>query len=146
MIKHLMAAMVVGGITVLASLAAQAKQPAQVMAGDPAGRNVVFSFDQGGVRIETHLAGNPGAKLSIWTDHSSSRLFSRILTTDDCKYGGDGARCRFMFDGTSSAYRRFVIAFKRGKTAHIEVKNAAVMQMSDDISLIGFARKLGLRS
>ena len=117
------------------------------MAGDPSGANVVFSFNADGrtreLRIETHLVGNPGAKLSIWVDHSKLKLFSRVLTTSDCKYGDGGAKCRIVIDRKKPDYRRFAVAFKRGRTAHIEVENAGVMQMSNDISLVGFTRKLG---
>ena len=152
MIRHFIAAALIGAVVALASSLAEAAQPAQLMVGDPSGRNAVFSFDQDNngrataLRIETHQVGDPGAKLSIWVDHSRSRLFSRILTTDDCKYGDNGAQCRFVIDRKSPDYRRFVVAFKLGKTAHIEVQNAGAMQMSNDISLVGFARKLGSRS
>ena len=117
------------------------------MAGNPSGRNVTFSFGSeggaDGLRIETHQVGNPGAKLSIWIDHARERLFSRILTTDDCKFGDDGAQCRLFFPRASHDYSGFLVAFRRGRTAHIEVQNAAVMQMSTDISLSGFTRKVG---
>jgi hypothetical protein len=103
---------------------------------------VAFFVGAKGLRIETHRVGNPGAKLSIWIDHSRQRLFSRILTADDCKFGDDGARCRLIFPRVSPDYSRFVAAFRRGTTAHVEVENAAVMQMSQDLSLIGFARKV----
>jgi hypothetical protein len=152
MIRHFMAAAFVGSVVALAPSLSEAMQPAQLMVGDPSGRNAVFSFDQGSnghitaLRIETHQVGDPGAKLSIWVDHSPSRLFSRILTTDDCKYGDDGAKCRLVIDRKSRDYRRFVVAFKLGKTAHIEVQNAGVMQMSSDISLVGFMRKFGSQS
>jgi hypothetical protein len=125
---------------------AQADQSAQLMVGDPSGANVAFTFDVRGsgegLRIETHQVGNPGAKLSVWIDGSREKLFSRILTTDDCKFGDDGARCRLMFPRNSPDYRRFAFAFRRGRVAHVEVQNAAVMQMSQDISLSGFTRKL----
>ena len=49
-----------------------------------------------------------------------------------------------FFPRRSPDYRRFVVAFRRGRTAHVEVENAAVMQMSQDLSLAGFARKLGI--
>ncbi|HWG07164.1 MAG TPA: hypothetical protein VG271_19345 [Beijerinckiaceae bacterium] len=152
MIRHFIAAAFVGSVVALAPSLSEARQPMQFMAGVPTGKNVVLSFDQdsnGGIaalRIKTHLIGNPGAKLSIWVDRSASRLFSRILTTDDCKYGDDGARCRFVIDQRSPDYRRFVVAFKRGKTAHIEVQNAGVMEMRSNISLIGFTRALGRQS
>ena len=83
------------------------------------------------------------AQLSIWIDHSRVRLFSRILTGDDCKYSDGGAQCRIVVAANDRAFGRFVTAFKRGKTAHIEVQNAAVMEMSGDISLTGFAHQLG---
>jgi hypothetical protein len=144
MVKSLIALAIVGGICVLGPTSGRAEPFAHVMAGDPAGRNVDFIFDvsaaNGSLRIATHRVGNPGARLSIWIDHSRVRLFSRILTADDCKYGDDGAQCSIAFKGED--HRRFVAAFKRGKTAHIEVENAAVMQMSSDISLIGVRRKL----
>ena len=148
MIRRLIAAAVFMSAAALAQSLAQARPVAQLMAGDPSGRNVTFLFDaQGGVdglRVETHRVGNPGAKLSIWIDHARDRLFSRILTTDDCKFGDDGARCQLIFRRGSPDYRRFVAAFRRGKTAHVEVQNAAVMQMSTDLSLFGFTRKLGV--
>jgi hypothetical protein len=152
MIRHFIAGALIGAVVALASSLAEAAQPAQLMVGDPSGRNAVFSFDQDNngrataLRIETHQVGDPGAKLSIWVDHSRSRLFSRILTTDDCKYGDDGARCRLVIDRRNPDYRRFVIAFKLGKTAHIEVQNAAIMEMSNDISLVGFMRKFRWQS
>ena len=142
MIRHFIAAAVFVSAAALALSLAQASASAQLMAGDPSGAHVAFSFSAKDLRVETHRVGNPGAKLSIWIDHSRQRLFSRILTTDDCKFGDDGARCRLVFPRTSSDYSRFVAAFRRGRTAHVEVENAAVMQMSKDISLTGFARKL----
>ncbi|WP_159014854.1 hypothetical protein [Acidisoma sp. S159] len=139
-------ALVTCAVTIVPSVG-EARQATQIMAGDPSGPNVVFSFDLDGrtkgLRIETHLVGNPDAKLSIWVDHSKHKLFSRVLTTNDCKYGDDGAKCRFVVDRKDPEYWRFVVAFKRGKNAHIEVENAGVMQMGNDISLVGFARKLG---
>ena len=152
MIGHFIAAAIIGAVVALASSLAEAAQPAQLMVGDPSGRNAVLSFDQDNngrvtaLRIETHQVGDPGAKLSIWVDQSRSRLFSRILTTADCKYGDDGARCRLVIDRKNPDYRRFVVAFKLGKTAHIEVQNAAVMEMSNDISLAGFMRKFRSQS
>ena len=135
------AALVLCALTTVPS-PAEARQAAQLMAGDPSGAHVAFSFSAKDLRVETHQVGNPGAKLSIWIDHSRERLFSRILTADDCKFGDDGARCRLVFTRKSPGYSLFLAAFRRGRTAHVEVENAAVMQMSKDISLIGFARKL----
>ena len=117
------------------------------MAGDPSGRNVTFLFEaQGGVhglRVETHQVGDPGGELSIWIDHARDRLFSQILTTDDCKFGDDGGRCRLIFRQAARllAFRRCLQA---GQNGHVEVQNAAVMQMSTDLSLSGFTRKLGV--
>jgi hypothetical protein len=152
MIRHFIAAAFIGTVVTLSPSLAEAAQPTQLMVGDPSGRNAVFSFDQGSngritaLRIETHQVGNPGAKLSIWVDHSRSRLFSRFLTTDDCKFGNDGAQCRLVIGRNNPDYRRFVVAFKLGKTAHIEVQNAAVMEMSNDVSLVGFMRKFRSQS
>lgn len=145
MIRKLVYTALVGGIPLFMSAPGETKEPAHIMAGDPTRRNVDFTFDQagGGLRIDTHQVGNPGAKLSIWIDHSRIRLFSRILTGDDCTYGDGGAQCRIVVAANDRAFGRFVNAFKRGKTAHIEVQNAAVMQMSSDISLRGFAHQLG---
>ena len=101
MIRRLIAAAVFMSAAALAQSLAQARPVAQLMAGDPSGRNVTFLFDAqsgvDGLRVETHRVGNPGAKLSIWIDHARDRLFSRILTTDDCKFGDDGARRRLIF-------------------------------------------------
>jgi hypothetical protein len=147
MIRHFTAATLFACAVALAPSPSEARQPAQLMAGNPSGPNVAFSFGakEGAerLRIETHQVGNPGAKLSIWVDRSRERLFSRILTADDCKFGDDGARCRLIFPRGGPDYSRFVVAFKRGRTVHVEVQNAAVMQMSNDISLAGFSRRLG---
>jgi hypothetical protein len=144
MIRHFIAATLFACAAALAPSLSEAGQPAQLMAGNPSGPNVAFSFDAKGLRIETHQVGDPGAKLSIWIDGSRERLFSRLLTTDDCKFGGDGAQCRLVFPRSGPDYRRFVFAFRRGRTAHVEVQNAAVMQMSQDLSLAGFTSKLAL--
>ena len=149
MIRHFITAALVTCAATLVPSLSEARQPVQIMAGDPSGSNVIFSFDQDGgtkeLRIETHLVGNPGAQLSIWVDHSKNSLFSRVLTTNDCKYGDDGAKCRLVIGRKNPDYRRFIVAFKLGRTAHIEVQNAGVMQMSKDISLVGFTGKLGLQ-
>jgi hypothetical protein len=146
MIRHFIATTLLACAAALAPALSEAGQPAQLMAGDPSGANVAFAFGikmrNEGLRIETHQVGNPGAKLSIWIDGSREKLFSRILTTDDCKFGDDGARCRLIFPRSSPDYRHFVVAFKRGRTAHVEVQNAAVMQMSQNLSLAGFTSKL----
>jgi hypothetical protein len=147
MIRDFITAALVTCAATLVPSVGEAREPVQIMTGDPSGSNVVFTFDQDdgtkGLRIETHLVGNQGALLSIWVDHSKHRLFSRVLTTNDCKYGDDGAKCRLVIDRKNPDYRRFTVAFKRGRTAHIEVQNAGVMQMSNDISLVGVTRKLG---
>ena len=143
MIRHFIATTLFACAAALAPSLSEAGQPAQLMVGNPSGPNVAFSFDAKGLRVQTHQVGNPGAKLSIWIDGGREKLFSRILTTDDCKFGGDGAQCRLIFPRSGADYRRFVFAFRRGRTAHVEVQNAAVMQMSQDLSLAGFARRLG---
>ncbi len=142
MIRHFIAAAFFASAMALSPSPGEAGEPAQLMAGDPSGAHVAFWFSAKDLRIETHQVGNPGAKLSIWIDHSRRRLFSRILTADDCKFGDDGARCRLVFTRKSPGYSLFLAAFRRGRTAHVEVENAAVMQMSKDISLIGFRRKV----
>ena len=146
MIRLFIGAMLCTCAVTLAPAFAEANQAAQLMVGDPSGANVAIAFGvkmkDEGLRIETHEVGNAGAKLSIWIDGSRDKLFSRILTTDDCKFGDDGARCQLIFPRSSPDYRRFVFAFRRGRTAHVEVQNAAVMQMSQDLSLAGFTRKL----
>jgi hypothetical protein len=143
MIRHFIATTLFASAAALAPSLSEAGQPAQLMAGNPSGPNVAFSFDAKELRVQTHQVGNPGAKLSIWIDGSREKLFSRILTTDDCKFGGDGAQCRLIFPRSGPDYRRFVFAFRRGRTAHVEVQNAAVMQMSQNLSLAGFTRRLG---
>jgi hypothetical protein len=145
MIRRFIAATLACAVALAPSLG-EAGQLAQLMAGDPSGPNVAFFFGAKGLRVETHQVGNPGAKLSIWVDRSRERLFSRILTADDYKFGDDGARCRLILPRGSSNYSRFAVALRRGRTAHIEVQNAAVMRMSEDILLVGFTRKLGSRS
>ena len=146
MIRLFIGAMLFTCAVTLAPALAESNQAAQLTVSDPSGANVEFAFGikmrNEGLRIETHQVGNSGAKLSIWIDGSRAKLFSRILTTDDCKFGDDGARCRLIFPRSSPDYRRFVVAFRRGRTAHVEVQNAAVMQMSQDLSLAGFTRKL----
>ncbi len=127
---------------------AEARQTATVMAGDPMGRNVLFSFvdhqvpGKASLRITTHRVGNPGAKLSIWIDRSKTQLFSRILTDRDCKFSADGAQCSITIPGNTRTFQHFLIAFERGRSAHVEVRNAAVMQMQTDVSLTGVARDL----
>ncbi len=145
--KLLLATLVAGTDTAIASVG-DAKQGAIVMAGDPSGRNVVFSFDdyhiptKAALHITTHRVGNPGAILSIWIDDSKKRLFSRILMDQDCKFSTYGAECAITIPGNTGTYRHFLIAFERGRTVHVEVRNAAVMQMQTDVSLAGFARSL----
>ncbi len=149
MTRHFIEAMLVVCAIAALPTPGEARQSARLMAGDHSGANVTFDFGPKGSReglsVETHRVGNPGALLTISIDRGREKLFSRVLTADDCKFGDDGARCRLVFPRMSPDYRRFVFAFKRGGTAHVEVENAAVMQMSTDISLSGFARKLGSR-
>ena len=112
MIRHFIGSALIACAVALMPSFSDASQSARLMAGDPSGPNVAFSFGGKGVeglRIITHQVGNPGAKLSIWIDRSRERRFSRILTTEDCKFGGDGAQCRLFFPRTSPDYSRFVV-------------------------------------
>ena len=76
MIRHFITAALVTCAATLVPSLSEAREPIQIMAGDPSGSNVILFFDQAGgtkdLRIETHLVGNPGAKLSIWVDHSKT--------------------------------------------------------------------------
>lgn len=130
------------------TLAADARQPVELMAGKVSDRHVLFSFENGEdpqksrLRISTHRVGNPGAKLSISTDERKGVLFSRILTNSDCKFSDDGAQCTVIIAGHTKTYQRFLAAFTRGRLAHVVITNAAVMQMQTDVPLAGFAKKL----
>jgi hypothetical protein len=122
--------------------------PVALMAGAPDARHVTFTFaaDRTGLEalvIETRRVGNPGAALRIWIDRSAAPLFDRVLTAEDCRFDDAGAACRIAVPGGSADYARFVAAFRRGLTAHVEVQNAAVMEMQDDLSLRGFSRAYG---
>lgn len=88
--------------------------------------------------IETRRVGNPGARLRIWIDRSPVDLVETILSGEDCRFDDGGALCRIEIAGGSRDYARFVTAFKQGLSAHIEVLNASVMEMRDDVSLRGF--------
>jgi hypothetical protein len=88
--------------------------------------------------IETHRVGNPGARLRIWIDSSPTALVEMILGPEQCSFGDDGASCRIEIAGGSTSYNRFVDSFKRGLEVHVEIRNANVMEMTDDISLVGF--------
>ena len=147
MLRKLLLTTLFAGMTIALAPVVEA-QTATVMAGDPTGPNVVFSFDgrnasgKAALRITTHRVGNPGARLSIWIDHSKTRLLTRILTEKDCKFAADGAGCTITIPGDSKSFQSFLAAFKRGRSAHVEIRNAAVMQMQTDISLTGFTRSL----
>lgn len=131
------------GLVAACASVCNAKGTAQVMAGDPGGRNVTFDFGPSGLSIQTHRIGNPGAKLTIWVDASPSPLFSRLLTEEDCSYAAAGAVCSLKVEADTEDYRRFVVSFQHGATAHVEVQNASVMEMQDDVSLKGFRRQYG---
>ena len=108
--------------------------------------SIVFGDDRAApdaLVIETQRAGNPGAQLRIWIDKSSTPLVDKILTSVECSFGDAGATCRLEIDGGSDEYARFVTSFTHGLVARIEVQNAGVMEMTDDISLIGFAAAYG---
>ncbi|MDL2403925.1 hypothetical protein [Rhizobium mayense] len=127
---------------------AEAKPLIELMAGKASDRHVLFSFENADnprksmLRISTHRVGNPGAKLSVLIDKSSRPLLSRILTSKDCKFTDDGAQCTIIVAGHTKTYERFLAAFQRGRLAHVEVRNAAVMQMQTDVPLTGFAKNL----
>lgn len=128
--------------------ATEAKQLVEVMAGSAPDRHVLFSFEnadnpgKSALRISTHRVGNPGAKLSVSIDKSTSPLLSRLLTTQECKFADDGAECTIIIAGHTRTYQRFLAAFTRGRLAHVVITNAAVMQMQTDVPLTGFAKKL----
>lgn len=132
----------------LAAASAAAAAPVMLMLGDPAARHVTFTFGpdraaSDALVIETRRVGNPGAALRIWIDNSPVALVDRILTADDCRFDDGGATCRIAVDGSTGAYARFVTAFRRGRTAHVTVQNAGVMEMQDDLSLTGFTAAYG---
>lgn len=134
----------VAALTALPGLAA----PVELMVGAADDRHVTFTFAEDrsspeALVIETRRVGNPGAALRVWIDRSPDPLVSMILTQDDCAFDDAGAMCRIAVAGGSDAYARFVTAFKRGLTAHVEVMNANVMEMQDDIPLRGFTAAYG---
>ena len=51
------------------------------------------SFASKRIWSEIRARNSPSA-----VDHSKLKLFSRVLTTNDCKYGDDGAKCRLVVD------------------------------------------------
>jgi hypothetical protein len=125
-----------------------AAAPVALTLGDPAARHVTFTFGPDraapdALVIETRRVGNPGAALRIWIDNSPVALVDRVLTADDCRFDDAGAACRVTVDGTSGTYARFVTSFRRGRTAHVTVQNAGVMEMQDDLSLTGFTAAYG---
>jgi hypothetical protein len=125
-----------------------AAAPVALTLGDPAARHVTFTFGPDrtapdALVIETRRVGNPGAALRIWIDASPVALVDQILTGDDCRFDDAGATCRVVVDGTTGTYARFVTAFRRGRTAHVTVQNAGVMEMQDDLPLAGFTAAYG---
>jgi hypothetical protein len=119
-----------------------------LLAGDSAGRHasLTFAADRGAADalvIETRQVGNPGAKLTISIDRSASPLYAMILGERECSFDDRGAMCRIALHGGTPAYDRFVTAFRKGRTAHVEVRNASVMEMRENVSLIGFTRAFG---
>ena len=132
-------------LSLAATLAAAAasSDPVTLLFGAAAERQASFTFRADRMApdalvIETRRVGNPGALLRIWVDRSPTALFERILTEEDCAFDDAGATCRIEIAGDSPAYGRFVASFKRGLEAHVEIRNASVMEMTDDISLLGF--------
>ncbi len=117
--------------------------PVTLMFGEAAGQHVTFEFSQNrtapdALTIETRRIGNPGAHIRIWIDNSRSSLSEMILDGEDCSFDDAGAKCTLKIGGGTETYRRYVEAFRLGRTAHIEVRNSNVMAMRDDISLKGF--------
>lgn len=115
-----------------------------LMAGPPDARHVTFAFDPDpgaaeALVIETRQVGNPGAALRIWIDRSPVALFDRILNDEECRFDDAGAFCRIAIPGGGPDYARFVAAFRAGRTLHVEVRNAAVMEMQENLSLKGFS-------
>lgn len=119
--------------------------PVSLMVGEPEARNVTFDFaeDRTGPEalvIATRRVGNPGAILTIWIDRSGAPLLKKTLTDEDCGFDDAGAMCRLVVAGDSKDYALFVQSFKAGKSVHVEVMNANVMEMQEDLSLIGFTK------
>ena len=146
MIRHFIAAAFFAGAMALSPPAGEAGEPAQLMAGDPSGPHVAFWFSAKhgakGLHIETHQVGNPAASYpsgSTTTGSGCSRASSRQTTASLATTARDAGS---SLPERAPTIRAFLAAFTRGRTAHVEVQNAAVMQMSKDISLIGFTRKL----
>jgi hypothetical protein len=122
--------------------------PVVLMVGPADGRHATFTFSEDraapdGLVIETRRAGNPGAEIRIWIDKSPSPLLARILTEEECSFDDAGSVCRIEIAGNTPAYNAFVYGFRRGLTAHLEVRNASVMEMQDDVSLAGFMAAYG---
>ncbi len=118
------------------------------MVGAPDAQHVTFAFSDtrsgpDALVIQTRRLGNPGAALRVWIDRSQQPLFDRVLGADDCRFDDSGATCTIPVAGDSAAYARFVTAFRLGRTAHVEVMNANVMEMRQDLSLDGFSRGYG---
>jgi hypothetical protein len=121
-----------------------AAAPTELAFEDAEGRQVMFTFAEDraapdALVIETRRFGNPGAAIMIWIDQSTDPLATMILDAGDCSYNDDGAACRLAVAGDSADYVRFVEAFRLGRTAHVEVRNANLAEMRDDVPLDGFA-------
>lgn len=122
--------------------------PVSLMVGAPEARHVTFDFaaDRTAPRaltIATRLVGNPGAILKIWIDRSTAPLLEKTLTEEDCGFDDVGAMCTLYVSGKSADYALFVQSFKAGRKVHVEVMNANVMEMQEDVSLIGFTKSYG---
>jgi hypothetical protein len=127
---------------------AMAQEALNLMFGDPAGEHatVTFSPDKTGAQaivVGTHLVGVAGSRLSLSVDRAGNNIVDHILTAEECKFGDTGSDCSFAIAGDSPEYATLVTAFKRGLKLHIEVENAGSMEMSQDISLIGFTKAYG---
>ena len=90
-IRHFIATTLFACAAARCSIAQRGRAACATDGGQSLRPNVAFSFDAKNFASRPIRSAIRGAKLSIWIDGSREKLFSRILTTDDCKFGGDGA-------------------------------------------------------
>ena len=132
---------------VCAMLAAPAfaQENLMLMFGAPEGRHATLSFSpnkagEDALVVSTVQVGVAGSRLQLSIDRSKTPLVDRILATDECKFDDKGSLCTFAIQGNTPEYAAVVDAFKKGLTVHIELTNAGSMEMSEDISLVGFTK------
>jgi hypothetical protein len=130
-----------------ATLAAPAiaQENLMLMFGAPEGRHATLSFSPNktaddALVVSTVQVGVAGSRLQLAIDRSKSPLVDRVLATEDCKFDDKGSVCSFSVAGGTPEYDAIVDAFKKGLTLHIELTNAGSMEMSEDISLVGFTK------